>query len=42
MNIDELMKPLCCDECGKELECDVDCDIEGFYPIYEECDCAGE
>ncbi|URC15422.1 hypothetical protein JLT2_54 [Paraglaciecola Antarctic JLT virus 2] len=34
--------PPVCEECGVELDCDVDCDDEGYYPIYtcSNYDCA--
>jgi len=28
-----------CERCGKALSFDVDCDADGFYPIFEECEC---
>lgn len=34
------LEVLTCDDCGRKLEMlDADCDQDGFYPIYEDCDC---
>ena len=37
--MDDLTKEYC-DECDRELEAiDADCDQDGYFPIFEKCEC---